>query len=282
MNSRSSVFALLPRAGLANRLFVWAHAQLYSQQNQLPVATHGWGHIHIGPWLRNEQSKRFYYFFFKNQTNFIGYYYQWVLSKLNLREFIIEPDFSTAVEPTGKTYCFKSVPNKKDYFKNLRGSENYLRSQLTDLLRPKYRQQLEALEPYSIALHIRRGDFIQAGCVLSSEDYFIQVVKKLRSKLGTQATIRIFSDGTPEDFPKLLKLPNVSMASRKADIIELLEISIARIIVTSLGSTYGYWAAFLSNADIILDDRHEFGCIRDPESSDHFEGTIDQYLEYAE
>ena len=240
--------------------------------------THGWGHIHIGPWLRNEQSKRFYYFFFKPNTNFCGFAIRRLANKWGRHKIILEPDLRLAQDLELATYVYAKVPSKTDYFIDLRGSEDFLRKELLSTLRSKHQTTVKNFEAYPIALHVRRGDFSQGGRTLTSEEYFIDVAKKLQQKAGKHLEIRVFSDARPDEIAKLLALPNVSMATPKPDVIELFEMSKAKIIVTSLGSTFGYWAAFLSTADVILDTRHEFGKIRCAEIDRHYEGGIDQFL----
>ena len=282
MGLKSSVFALLPRRGLANRLFVWAHANVFAKKNQLPVFTHGWGHIHIGPWLRGEPSKRFYYFFFTPKTNFTGYLWRFIRMKLSDHVFVEEPEFADHSNQDGTTFLFTKVPDRTDYFANLRGSEEYLRGELVKALRPAYRSAVEEVKAYPVALHVRRGDFYSGRSELTPEEYFIEIVEKLRSRLNIENEIRVFSDALPSELPKLLALPQVTMADKKPDIVELFEISKADIIVTSLGSTFGYWAAFISGADVILSQQHAFGRIRSTNVAGQFEGSIDDYLTYRE
>lgn len=280
MRLKTAVFALLPRTGLANRLFVWAHSRLYAERNGVPSFTHGWGHIHIGPWLRREQSKRYYFFFFNRSSNFIGLILRKMLARIGQHQLIFEPSLLSLPPINNSTILFTSVPNKTDYFRNLRRSEAFLREELLKTLRPRYRRSVDAIARYPIAIHVRRGDFIAGGLTLSGENYFINVVQKLRQCRGDEEEIRVFSDARPKELTNLLSLPNVVMANSKPDVVELLEISKADIIVTSLGSTFGYWAAFISDADIILDPRHAYGAIRSELSVNQFEGTIDEYVKH--
>jgi hypothetical protein len=280
MFDKPIAFAILPRAGLANRLFPWAHAKIFSEKHQLPMYTHGWGHLHVGPWLRFEKSKRFYYFYFKSNTAVLKYSARRIASALGCHNICCD---TKSISDQIATYVFSEVPSKKDYFVGLRGHEEYLRQELNNNLRSKHQFAANSIEPYPVAIHVRRGDFVVAGLALSTEEYFIEIVHKLRGVIGDSAEIRIFSDALPSELSQLLSLPNVKMAQRKPDIIELLEISKAKIIVTSLGSTFGYWAAFLSEADIIVDDRHQFGTIRSPDTiPNRFEGTIADYLNFRE
>ena len=65
---QSHVVAVLPNAGLANKLFVWAKAQVFAEVNRLPVYTIGWSYPKIGPLLRGERSMRMYARYFERSS----------------------------------------------------------------------------------------------------------------------------------------------------------------------------------------------------------------------
>ena len=54
------VFAILPKAGLGNKLYVWAKATVFAEVNHADVVTWGWVQPSLGPFLRGERSKRLY------------------------------------------------------------------------------------------------------------------------------------------------------------------------------------------------------------------------------
>src|SRR5258705_11167494 len=64
---RSLVHARLPRGGLGNKLLVWARATVFGRLNKLPVITTGWADVKIGPLLRRERFKRYYFGYFRRQ-----------------------------------------------------------------------------------------------------------------------------------------------------------------------------------------------------------------------
>src|SRR5262245_58768639 len=57
---KSVVLALLPNAGLGNKLFVWAKAGVFAHLNRLNSMVIGWTYPKIGPLLRGERSLRMY------------------------------------------------------------------------------------------------------------------------------------------------------------------------------------------------------------------------------
>ena len=60
MTLKSAVLVTIPSAGLGNRLLVWAHALAFAQQYNLPLYEEGWSKFSLGPYFRNERSKRNY------------------------------------------------------------------------------------------------------------------------------------------------------------------------------------------------------------------------------
>jgi hypothetical protein len=122
-----------------------------------------------------------------------------------------------------------------------------------------------------VALHVRRGDFRplapgedfrRVGGVRTPDNYFLEIVSGLRAAAGYQAPVTIYSDGTDEELAFLLRLPAVWRATSFNDVTDLLALSRARMIVTSSGSTYGEWAAFLSDGVVLRHPDHIHAPIR--------------------
>ena len=277
--SKRSVHAVLPRAGLANRLLVWARAAVYAKTNDLPLYVQGWGHIHIGPLLRREKSMRYYGTFFNCPGYLKGVARLKQARWFQAASVVTEPPFSQPPAENTKCIVFQTVPSKEDYFADLRGHEEFLGDAFRAMVRQRWHQSLPNQSDPFIALHVRRGDFRTAGIELSSEDYFAKTLSRLRAASGIERAV-VFSDATAAQVPQLAGLPNVTFAEHNSEILDLLEMSRADIIVTSLRSTFGYWGGFISKASIILDPRHDFGAIRDT-SNGWFEGNIDQFEDAA-
>lgn len=273
--AKCSVHAVLPRAGLANRLLVWGRAAAYAQMHGLPLFVQGWGHIHLGPLLRREKSLRYYATFFECPGYFKGITRLKQTHLLQSRAVVTEPELREPLPPHAKCVVFNQVPSKEDYFRDLRGHEDFLSDAFTDMVRQRWHQQLPVKSEPFVALHVRRGDFGTAGIQLSSESYFASTLSRLRAATGIKNAV-VFSDARPDEIPELLGLPNVSYAEHGSEILDLLDMSRADIIVTSLRSTFGYWGGFVSQASIILDPRHTFGAIRG-DNDGWFEGDIDQF-----
>jgi hypothetical protein len=84
--------------------------------------------------------------------------------------------------------------------------------------------------------------------------------------------VTIFTDANSKEIEDLLKLPNVSLASSNPDIVDILLLADSKYLLTSVSSTFSYWAAFLSEGIVIKPPkewqaplRHETDPLREKE-----------------
>lgn len=273
----SNVFALLPRVGLANRLLVWARATVCAHRLGSPLAVHGWGHLHLGPVLRRESSYRLYIMQVRTCRAPGQLTYARFKSLIYGRAFHYNCPLDQATERAERgecTFIYDAVPDHNDYFVGLRGNEGLLRSAFHELVRPRVRREVYARPAPEIALHVRRGDFVTIDRQLSRIEYFVDAVERIRDVVGQCVPATVFTDGSADEVDALRRLPNLQLHDRIGDVGDLLHMSRANYIVTSLHSTFGYWAAFISDASIILDCAHGETRIRSS-SNQLFEGPLE-------
>jgi hypothetical protein len=274
----SCVHADLPRSGLGNKLLVWAHALVFAHLNELPLFVSNWAELKIGPFLRNEKSKRQYWGYFV-QTNQPSFLRKLVFAS---SKCVDEPDLRRVVGLDSKlVYVFREMPSWPNYFKDLQEFRPIIVGQFYHNVAPKYLSLAERQTPPVIGVHIRRSDFRkpangeQIGNTFNqrtSLDYFIRTVEAIRDIQGAQLPVTIFTDGKEGDVAELLTLPEVKMAAKNPDIVDLLLLSRSRYIVVSPGSTFSYWAAFVSDASVITHSTFDMR-IRSEEES-FFEGPV--------
>ena len=271
------VIAKLPKAGLANKLFVWAKAKVFSKQHNINQVTIGWFDLKIGPWLRREKTKRIYLNYFKDGgiSDYLKYFY-FILN----RRVIYNPD---TLVSQNCVYLFDKIPHWKYYFDDIKKYRAFIKGELYKNLSTKTLKNLASLNSPQVGMHIRLGDFRtlnddkefkSVGSVRTPLPYFNNIIKTLNEIANYDIEITIFTDGHESEIESIVKLPNVKLANKNSDIVDLLLLSKSKLIIMSAGSTFSYWAAFLSKADVIY---HENFPINFWDNGDRFIGTIDEY-----
>lgn len=276
------VLARLPRGGLGNKLLVWARALVFAHQHGLPLSVSGWAEFKIGPYLRGERSKRQYWGYFSNEA------------RPGLIETLMwagvyspcrEPDLHQAnlQSSSRQLFVFDQVPSWHDYFDGLRGHEAMVRAAFAAALNPPYRRFLEEPGAPVIGVHVRRSDFRELApgeslgqhCnVRTPLSYYVDVVKRLRAMCGQTLPVTVFTDGREDDVQALLALPAVRMAEPAKDIVDLIRLSRSRCIVASAGSTFSYWAAYMSDAPVITHPAHPVAIRSDVLRQRAYEGPL--------
>ena len=268
--------ARLPYAGLGNKLLVWARAFVFAQLNCLPLVVSGWSQPHPRSLLRGN-GLRFYWNYFR-RTREVSWgkraYIRWSGS------IVREPpvgEVSALAEAT--VYEFSNVPDWMDYFKGLKGYPSMIRAGLSNILTDVRRREFERAARPVVAMHIRMGDFRPwrpeedfraVGAVRTPLDYFSGLIGGIREVHGSQLPVTIFSDGDDGALGELLEIPRVEMAGRHSAITDMLLMAASRVLVTSAGSTFGYWGGFLGEGALIMHSRHVYEPIRAPEVNRRF------------
>ena len=277
----TTVIANIPRYGLCNCLLVWAKAYTFAQLHGFPLVVHGWHAWHIGPWIRGERVKRYYGNYFIDQRNFIELwrmkFCRWRSDTSASGLVELEPKLDSDLESTTRFYVFEKVPHRDDFFAGLRGNENMIREGFFAMLRPWIHKAKQTIQKPNVAIHVRRGDYHASGHKITPIEYYVNQLKIIREINKKQVSAVVFSDAHDEELKALLDLPNVSRSQTQPDILDLVQMITADTIVTSLQSTFGYWAGYLSKASVILHPDHRFGRIR-AASNGLFEGTSEDLL----
>jgi hypothetical protein len=260
----STVICKLPNAGLGNQLFPLMHAYLFAQLNDLPVIVIGYHHLKIGPYLRREKSKRTYNQFFCFQKNITGEYLDRLrIKKLEKKaEVVMEPQVRKmdAEELRNKVFVFDEIADYDDYFGRLKDHRQEVKGILNSLVHSRIKNTLKQQEAPVIGVHIRMGDFrklnkgeeYRSGHVRTPLEYFVNCIHAIRDLNGNNLPVTIFTDGYKEELQEILKLDNVRIIRKNPDLVDLLLLSKSKIILPTHGSTFSAWAAFLSDAPVVL------------------------------
>jgi hypothetical protein len=276
------VVAILPNAGLGNKLFVWAKAQVFAMLNDMPNDTIGWTWPKIGPILRSERSPRMYGRYIRSRMGAGGIA---LATGFLTGKLIIEPEVAALPRCStreSRTYVFKDSPSWRDYFGDIRSHRDFIRGQLLAIIHDQYKRRVDVLRPPVVAVHVRRGDFrnlrvdedfAHVGLVRTADRYFAGLIEQIRQVSGWDLPVTVFSDGSDDEIAFLTRMPGVTRSPATSDVVDLLLMARARIIITSAGSTFGEWAAFLSEAAVLRHPAHIHAPIRPTQYTDlYYEG----------
>lgn len=290
-SDKDNVVCILPRAGLGNQLFPLMHAAVFAFVNSLPLTVIGYHHLKLGPYFRCEKTKRSYSGFFTFEKNILSELLdrykinRWKKSRVFISEPLLEKVYNDSGQK--RVYIFEKMPTYHDYFFHLRPHRDLVLYLLHGLLSKKILHELASLKPPDIGVHIRMGDFrklksgesFKGGHVRTPESYFMKIISGIRQFSGESNVVHIFSDGRRSEFSELFTLPFIELIEGNSDLVDLLLLSKSKIIVISTGSTFSYWAGFLSDAYMIMHPDHIHARIR-PEVTENspFEGSFLDFL----
>lgn len=284
----SIVICELPKAGLGNQLFPLAKAAVFAHLNGLPLKVTGYHQFKLGPYLRREKTKRRYSGYFTFQKSLFARQLERLApARYRKYERVAEPAVEQLARGVGKDkqFVYSAIPHWSDYFAGLREHRDLAISLLRGMIREPIWQAVDRLPAPCIGVHIRMGDFRKlkagedfssVGAVRTPEDYFIGIIENIRKLNNAQLPVSVFTDGYRHEFERLFTLKNIEIVEGNPDIVDMLLLSRSKLIITSAGSTFSYWSAFLSNAPVIMHPDHLHAPVRPVEVNEHwFEGPFD-------
>jgi hypothetical protein len=253
--------ARLPKAGLGNKLFVWAKAYVFSRLNGIPLRVTGWVDLQKAPLLHG-LDLRFYWNYFKRvdesgrRTNKYAARHYKVIS---------EPHVARRDVENGVIYEYSQIPHWSNSFGDIRQYRDQVRDAVLEMLTDARVRELGRHKPAVMVAHIRMGDFkklqpnesfSKLGNVRTPLTYFVALIENIRKVHGTSLPVEIVTDGSARELGELLALPNISIAPRRSHIVHILMMSRSKILLCSAGSTFSYWSGFLGECALILHPDH--------------------------
>lgn len=217
------VYPDVPRTGLCNMLFPWARAMVWARDNKAKVLAPQWVKLNrIGPWIRGEKDKRYYWGQFSNE-GYVRGVRRWLLMH-----------FSKSIEV---------VSGMGNYFDDIANEAKFLKAELLRIVSKRILAAVEELPCEFIGVHIRRGDFSTLGLSLG-ESYYLKAIKRARALAGA-LPILVFSDAKSEELDYLKSFEDVRIMSSAPAVQDLLSLSRSTVMVATNRSTFSGWAAFL-------------------------------------
>ena len=239
------VVPIIGRAGLGNELFPVLRAASISKQEARSLLWPTWFQLRIGPLLRGEADKRFYWRLFRT------------------------PGLSTVFRRTRAKIYTRGAhrPHRGSQYVTTEGMQGYFSD--SALSGPEFRELLvgqarsgvisaSVLRPY-IALHVRLGDFARGSdtaAALSRNNTsspMIWFVARLHAARSARPDLEFYvcSDGSDDELADILVLPGVSRGPGRNALDDLVFMSHAVGIIGSR-STFSAWGAFLGAVPLLV------------------------------
>lgn len=270
--------AILPRAGLGNRLYPWARCRVFSHTNDAPMLSPIWAQLKIGPLLRRETDLRLYLDLFgPNERDVRGVKRMW-LRWFSLKEYENEP----VIAVDGKN-IIKVFEGEQERFSRLNGWERFLLDELRAITRKKWRDAADKVNDIPVGMHVRMGDFVTPKSVDELYErchmriplaWYADSLKVLRETLGYSVKAVIVSDGRKEELAELLQLENVSLLQTGSAVSDLLALAKSKVLIGSASSSFTAWAAFLGQMPSIAHPSQSFDWFN-LESRNYYVGGFD-------
>lgn len=233
---------VLPRAGLANQLFVWARAAKFCLGHDTRLLNPVFTKPHIGPILRGEKDFRFYIGLFRTvgAREISGLKKLWVklVSRRMSKEHwdSISPD-SSSVRP--RLVVFRRTTEN---FNEINGCHRELGIWLHEMTHPRWLESYSEVGEILVGMHVRLGDF--SGSIRHPISWYVDAVQFVHSIAGV-VPVSVFSDGSDSELIELLSLPGVTVVRTGSAISDLLALSRSQFLIGTGTSTFSAWAAFL-------------------------------------
>ena len=243
--------------GLGNLLLPWARFVVATRNYGLTPISPTWVQVKVGTLLRNEADKRFYNGMFRTPRGQISGWKK--LHLLSTLPRISEVEFLSG-EKGGSRKKLVVFQGSKGWFSPLLKDHEFVKDELLKITLDRHKRALAHNFGASISVHVRLGDFsapptsevIKEGGVnyRIPISWYVRVVNQVRSRLGSELPVYVFSDGTDQELSELLALGSSQRLAFGSSIADLLALSRSHLLIAS-GSTFSMWASYLGRMAVI-------------------------------
>lgn len=178
---------------------------------------------------------------------------------IKLENTVLESGIKLNEKPSSYTEEFFNLPDDKNYLlvgyyghpKYLLDAENEIRKDLvfSKKLENEFAELIRDMtESNSVAIHLRRGDFLVAGFDNGPISYYNDAVEEMQKSISNPKFF-VFSDDLNFAKEKFFNLPNkvFVVANRGIDSYkDLFLMAKCKNFITAPNSTFSYWGAWLS------------------------------------
>lgn len=240
--------------GLGNLMFTWARALSAAERHGWGIVWPTWGSFKPKNWRVNPYDHRTYTDLFRPTDRYVsGWRKPLTLAR---RRWVSEAQALAGGAPPGSIVQFRGMEDK---FAPFRDDHGLVYRELLAIARPQHLAALSEADPAPIAIHVRRGDFVQQAryedmlevdnSVLPL-DWYIDALRAARAAAGREVRAAVFSDGSAEELAALLEQPGVRRADYGSGLADMLGLSRARLLIAS-GSTFSMWGSYLGQVPTI-------------------------------
>ncbi len=213
-----------------------------------------WNHLRIGPYLRGEADKREYHRLFTFPDYVTGWKRTWLLcSLLRLPATALSNGMQVDFKKRQLVVFENRVSaNFEHHFDEVVGRNAELHAALREMTKAQY-LPAPSTAPH-IAIHVRMGDFAPTVSQDSLKRgftnarlplrWYMDMLQKLRARLGQQFPAIVYSDGSDRELSELLRFPVVKRSVSHAAVTDMLAIAQASVLISS-GSGFSLWGCFL-------------------------------------
>ncbi len=247
--------AITGRFGLGHGLLAWGRSVVWSHENNARLIAPNWLQLRIGPYLRRERDKRFYFKLFQAGQQIGG------LKRLSLllraKRLDVEGFTSLNRQCSNSTSViveFRNAvgENEAKHFHEIFGRAALVHAALVDMTKPSYRPP--PAKHHHIAVHIRGGDF---GSAATSDQltsgghnlrlpiaWYVEMLNALRNAIGTEVPVVIYSDCSDAEISSVLTMPNCTRSANRESITDMLDMAQGTVLISS-GSGFSRWGSYL-------------------------------------
>lgn len=248
------LFVRIGGNGLGNLLLTWARCLAESQRRGWRMIWPTWASFKPKNWRVNPYDHRTYADLFTPNGRYVtGWRKPWCLARYR---WIPEKHALAEGAPPGSIIEFRGMEDK---FAPFREDHELVHGELLKIARPQHLAALAEPAPPPIAIHVRRGDFVQQASVedmLQTDnsvlplEWYIAALQAVRSAAGRELPAAVFSDGTGEELAPLLALPAVRRMDYGSGLGDMLGLSRSKLLIAS-GSTFSMWGSYLGQVPTI-------------------------------
>lgn len=245
-------------AGLGNRLFVWARAVIYAEENGWIMVNPKWGVIRRGALFRGgvDYGKSIRKIWLFDNFKHGKYLHGFDKSKLFFQVYL-----SRLLKSVDSSVVLKFIEGEGGQFRELATHHELISASLSSITKKKWQDEANKILEVPIVLNIRTGkdfktantekEYFTDGALLTPLSWFKDILQLIRIHAGYDVPAYVVSEGPDNVLGEILDQNAVARYRGQSAISDLIFTSRASVIIGSGGSSFTAWASFLGQSPVI-------------------------------